>query len=763
MVESGTISRQGRRQGRRTSGPCPSPLRVVSVLMALAVVVPVVPAASRLTLVNDALILRGDAACGPGGSPAFVRGALPTSTQGGEIILPGRLIVALRSGAASAARVAGRDADGCALTGVAGIDAYGHTLGLREITAPFRAGDPSALPALRILKYAAPVDPREAAAWISRDPAVLWAEPDRLRVLEIVPSDLSYPAQWSLPKVEAPRAWDITTGDPGIVIAVIDSGLDRYHPDLSANVWTNAAEVSGLPSIDDDGNGFVDDFVGWDFVSEPWGTVHPADDPGPPDNDPLDGQGHGTMVAGVAAAVEGNAAYPGGGNVVGLCWGCRIMGLRAGYMLNDSQGTGVIQLSASIQALLYAADNGARIVNMSYSGPSPSLSEEAAINYARSRGLVLVAAAGNTADPNLQAEPVYPAAYPGVLGVAALDASDQKAWFSRYGPTVDLSAPGVGIVTTNRSAGLATVNGTSFSAPLVAAAAGLTLSQRPNLGPEDVEGLLEAGAEEIDAANPAFAGLLGAGRLSAFRALVAGRLGVENLVSDPQTPSLPYAITGIATDPNAPWLTFPTSFPITVDPNATVYLDPGLDLSLAACGDNAATVTVLSDDPAAPSASVEVRLRLDCDGDDDGYVCAARGGDDCDDDDRAVSPAADEVCDGPRACAGTGGIDDDCDGVVDEICSCSGRPSPPQIVSVAHLLGGGVRIDWRDLADNETGFKIFRRRGRSEWVRIGLVGAETLSFEDRTLRRRGVYTYGVKAYNRRGASARAVTGPVTVP
>ena len=189
------------------------------------------------------------------------------------------------------------------------VDAIGHALSLRGIEAPFRTARAGILGRVRLLTYDAPVDPVEAARSLSGRPGVLWAEPDRLRHADVVPSDQSFSIQWNMRKVDAPEAWDIGTGNPGVVIAVIDTGVLISHPDLQANVWTNSSESFGVPGVDDDGNGFVDDVHGYDFYAG--------------DGDPMDEHGHGTHVSGTIAGVGND-----GQGTAGVNWTSSIMALR---------------------------------------------------------------------------------------------------------------------------------------------------------------------------------------------------------------------------------------------------------------------------------------------------------------------------------------------------------------------------------------------------------------------------------------------------
>ena len=282
----------------------------------------------------------------------------------------------------------------------------------------------------------------QAVEFYMSDPGLVeYAEPNYLRRAAVVPNDTSFGQLWGLHNtgqvvdgaagavdadIDAPEAWDVTTGSSAVVIAVIDSGVAWEHPDLTANIWTNPGEIAGN-SLDDDGNGFVDDVRGWDFVDG--------------DNDPTahDNPGHGTHVAGTIAAVGNNAA-----GITGVMQVASIMPLR----FLDTLGSGGV--ADEIEAINYAIDNGAVIINASYGSPSFSSSEQAAIAAAGAAGILFVAAAGNDGTSN-DSSPNYPSNYTldNVISVAATTQTDGLASFSNFGATsVDLGAPGTNTYST---------------------------------------------------------------------------------------------------------------------------------------------------------------------------------------------------------------------------------------------------------------------------------------------------------------------------
>jgi len=260
-----------------------------------------------------------------------------------------------------------------------------------------------------------------------------------------------------------------------------------------------------IDSIDNDSNGFIDDVIGWDFVHLP-GQGWPGEDDSLADNEPMDFGGHGTHCAGDASAVTEN-----GLGIASVGGSCRIMCIRAG--MTASNGFGYIYYS--VEGIYYAANNGANVISMSYGGGTFSQTEQIAIDYAHSQGVICVAAAGN--DNNNM--PQYPADYNHVVAVAATDEQDLKADFSNYGSWIDLCAPGVGILSTTVGGGYGNQGGTSMSTPIVAGLAGLTSAMFPQYTNLQVVDRMLSSCEDIDSLNPQYAGQLGAGRVNAFKTL----------------------------------------------------------------------------------------------------------------------------------------------------------------------------------------------------------------------------------------------------
>ncbi len=275
----------------------------------------------------------------------------------------------------------------------------------------------------------------ELLADLRADPRVEAVSPNYRRRLQRLPNDPKYPKLWAMGKIGAPQAWEKTVGSPGVVIAVLDTGVDYRHEDLAANMWRNPGEIPGN-GVDDDGNGFVDDVYGYDFASDRSGRN---------DSDPMDIESHGTHVAGTMAAVGNN-----GVGVCGVAWNVRIMalkGFRPDLHIYDSDSIEAIEY-----AILMKRDYGVNLVaiNASFGGSGESQLQKDAIAAAGGQGIALVCAAGNDGTDN-DATAFYPASYdlPNIIAVAATDENDQLASFSNFGANgVDMAAPGVGILST---------------------------------------------------------------------------------------------------------------------------------------------------------------------------------------------------------------------------------------------------------------------------------------------------------------------------
>ena len=283
---------------------------------------------------------------------------------------------------------------------------------------------------------------------------VEYAEPNYIYYTNFVPNDKLYSQQWSHQITSAEIAWDTEKGSSSTIIAIIDTGVDYNHEDLKTNIWHNPKEIPNN-GIDDDNNGYVDDTIGYDFVdyqelvdycnaNPNICRISPREDYLKLDNDPMDVVGHGTHCSGIAAGVGNNNL-----GIIGICPSCSIMPVRAGMLIEiNSNGqyyqSGGLSDDAIVNGIKYATDNGARVISMSFGGREYSQLQKDMIDYAYSKGVVLIAAAGN----ENTAEKPYPAGYDNVLSVGATDELDNKASYSNYGDWVDVAAPGSNILST---------------------------------------------------------------------------------------------------------------------------------------------------------------------------------------------------------------------------------------------------------------------------------------------------------------------------
>ncbi len=330
-------------------------------------------------------------------------------------------------------------------------------------------------------------------------------------LFDTVPNDPRYRDQWAHSKVQSPKAWDVTQGDAGVVVAVVDTGVDLQHQDLKDRL--------------------SDPSTWYDF--------------GEDDADPTDTQGHGTHVAGIVAATGNN-----GIGVAGAGWRTTIMPVKV--FPDNSTSTSVSKIAKGI---VHATDKGAHIINLSLGSSVASNTLRDAVNYAYNHQVLLVAAAGN----NNSEDPSYPAAFDHVIAVAATDRDDTKANFSNYGTWVDISAPGVGIVSTylTSKGEYASMSGTSMASPLVAGVAALVKALHPGWGPDRIEQALEDGADNIDGKNPSYRGKLGKGRLNAGRSVT----GVASATPTPTPTATPTRRPTSTPTPTATPTRRPTSTP----------------------------------------------------------------------------------------------------------------------------------------------------------------------------------------------------------
>ncbi len=356
-----------------------------------------------------------------------------------------------------------------------------------------------------------------------------YVEPNYIVKAALIPNDPDFIQQYYLRQVEAPGGWDITTGRAEVVVAVLDSGFDINHPDLKHNFWVNEKEKP-YDKVDNDGNGKVDDFYGWNFIDNN-NDITPKFT-----NFSELGINHGTVVAGILAA-RGNNSY----GIAGGGWQIKIMGLK----VLDSLGRGdSFEVS---QAIDYAVAQGADVINLSIVGTNYSQTLEQAIARAFNSGVVVVAAAGNEIGhgQDMDLYPAYPVCNDGdsnmVIGVVAVDRNNRRTSFSNYGKKCsDVAAPGVNFYSTVvyndlypgfNSYFKGGYSGTSVATPLVSALAALIKSVNPNLSAIQIRNIIINTATNIDKLNPGLEGKLGSGLINYKRALGAARATLTGVPS----------------------------------------------------------------------------------------------------------------------------------------------------------------------------------------------------------------------------------------
>jgi subtilisin family serine protease len=356
-----------------------------------------------------------------------------------------------------------------------------------------------------VLELQEGVDVQQAIEHLAADPSIEYAEPDYILTTAVIPNDLSFGQQWGMNNtgqvisygttqssgkpdadIDLPDAWNITRGSRDTIIAIIDTGVDLTHPDLASKL---------VP--------------GYNFIT----TSNPPQDDG----------GHGTHVAGTAAAATNNLT-----GVAGVCWECRIMPLKA---LGENAGS-TATVSAAIR---YAVDHGAHVINLSLGGPAGNETLLSAVRYAYAANVPIVAAMMNEAK-TYPDRVYYPAAYPETIAIGSTDKMDLRSDFSSYGSHIDLSAPGSEILSTYwvtpNQHNYAYLWGTSMATPHVAGVLGLMRSMAPSKSIEELRSILRASADDLG--TPGWDILYGAGRLNALVALEATSGMISNVVIERQ-------------------------------------------------------------------------------------------------------------------------------------------------------------------------------------------------------------------------------------
>lgn len=314
--------------------------------------------------------------------------------------------------------------------------------------------------------------------------------------LFFTPNDPQYSNQWNLAKVQADQAWNINQGSTAIKIAVVDDGFLLNHEDLASQWHINTNEIPNN-NIDDDNNGYIDDWRGWDAANN---------DNTPSAFNPTNSNfTHGTHVAGIVAGATNNSM-----GIASIGFNCKMIPVK---IADDASSS----LSGAYLGVEYAIMSGANIMNMSWGGSGYSATYQALFNLAKSKGMVCVAAAGNAST----SMPMYPASYNNVISVASSTITDALSSFTNYGATIDVTAPGSNILSSlaGSTSSYGNFDGTSMASPLVAGICGLMMSNNLGMHPDSVEACLKRSCDNIDSQNPNFMGQFGAGRVNAFKAL----------------------------------------------------------------------------------------------------------------------------------------------------------------------------------------------------------------------------------------------------
>ena len=388
------------------------------------------------------------------------------------------------------------------------------------------------LDGLYVLSIKPDLNPFDIATKLEQTNLFEVLEFDQIGKRDNTPNDPNFIMQWNLTKIKMPDAWNFSTGSSSVILSIIDSGIKYTHEDIDGNVWVNSLEdinQNGRPDfysiaqggdidgIDNDGNGYVDDLLGWDFAG---GNNYPQE-PFQQDNNPLDTDGHGTNVAGISSAQTNNyesGSYRGIAGVAGG-WGTQ-KGVSL-MVLRDGGADPILSLTA--QAIEYAAENGAKVINIStgYAPTDPDLGVlTSAVNFAvNTCDVVIVASAGNNGegqDPSIR----YPARYANTIAVGATDYNDSRRSYSAYGSQLDVVAPD-GVPTTTVTGGYTlSVYGTSFSSPTVAGLAALIRSLYPDLSWQEVRYIIRTSADKVAGmGGQNFTNYYGYGRINAYNAV----------------------------------------------------------------------------------------------------------------------------------------------------------------------------------------------------------------------------------------------------
>jgi len=356
-----------------------------------------------------------------------------------------------------------------------------------------------------LVRFKENINLEQVKSEINHHTEIAYTQYNFINQLYRIPNDPYYSSQSTVAQMmKLPFAWAHNTGSHQVFVGIIDSGYNFDHPDLQTNLFVNSGEIPDN-GIDDDENGYIDDYHGWDFVDAP--NMNGIGDYLGRDNNANDENFHGTHVAGIIGADTNNNT-----GIAGTAWNVSLMPVRAGFRTSDGQG--YLEDDDAAAAIIYAADMGCHVLNLSWGDRNYSPIIEDACNYAISKGTIIVASAGNTPEPVVS----YPARLNNVISVGAVNASEQLASFSSYGPDLDIVAPGQEIVSTyNNDNPYFAQSGTSMAAPFVTGAVALLLSQNPTLTYLDVRARLQASAKDLGISG--FDNVFGAGMLDVQKLL----------------------------------------------------------------------------------------------------------------------------------------------------------------------------------------------------------------------------------------------------
>ncbi len=392
-------------------------------------------------------------------------------------------------------------------------------LGIENVRAPYEkygdadydSPDYTGISRIYEIRYAAPVDPYDVCRELMKNPEIEYAVPQFYSyTTEFTPNDSRFGNQYALARIEAEKAWDISTGDSEVLIAIIDTGIDWTHEDLIDNIWINPGEVEG-DGIDNDGNGKIDDVRGWDFIGNVSrqqffsGQSNPDNDTKPVHSSNT----HGTHVSGCAAATTDN-----GKGVASPGFNSKILPIKC-----SADNTSAVQgkLMRTYEAIMYAAELGAKVINCSWGGPGFSPYNQDVINQVTAMGTLIVAASGND-NSLIDDGSFYPAGYDNVLCVGATRSNDRIAWFSNYGHKVTVYGPGDRILATNPGNNYGNKSGTSMASPIVAGIAGLVLDVHKDWTPAQVIHQIRSTSDNVVASGPSIRPIQ-YGRVNAYKAL----------------------------------------------------------------------------------------------------------------------------------------------------------------------------------------------------------------------------------------------------